>query len=354
MKKGLLAGVIGLVWALVVASGALASTVTITGGNTVRVSETGSEVNRVVVSFASGTDLYTARDTVANLAVAGATCTAVDAHTATCPGAGIKTVSVDTDAQNDSIVLASSIPSTVMGNLDGGGGNDSVSGHGTVNGGSGDDVVTGSALADNIRGGSGRDSLNGGDGPDDIAGGSGTDTLFYPADRATPISVTVGAGDGNDGGIEDQGSGKRDTVQGDVEGVAGTPQGDLIGGDSSGEMLIGGLGDDTLVGNNGNDTLLGLEGNDLLFGGNGHDLLRGWLGADRLFGGANGDTVSGGPDDDLVVGNRGRDALKGKGGIDVLMAKDGARDRKIRCGPGANKRERAKRDKRLDPKPSSC
>jgi Ca2+-binding RTX toxin-like protein len=352
--KGALLGATGLVMALVAAPQALASTVTVSGGNTVRVLETGDQVNKVGVSYDAGTNKYTVVDSSANLTPSG-TCVAVDAHTATCPGTGIKTLSVDTGAQADAIGMdVSSIPSGVTANFDGGGGNDTVSGHGTVDGSSGDDTVVGSPLADNIRGGSGTDVLDGGNGPDDIQGGSGTDTIVYPADRATPVSVTVGSGDGNDGGIEDEGSGRRDTVHGDIETVVGTAQADLLAGDSSSETLIGAAGDDTLVGNNGGDTLLGLEGNDLIFGGEGRDLLMGWLGADKLFGGRDRDRVSGGPDNDLVVGNHGADILKGKGGIDRLRARDHTRDLRINCGPGANKAERAKRDKRLDPPARSC
>jgi Ca2+-binding RTX toxin-like protein len=170
------------------------------------------------------------------------------------------------------------------------------------------------------------------DGSDAIEGGSSTDTLVYPTSRTTPVNVTVGSGNFNDGGIEDQAaSGRRDTVHGDIEVVAGTPQADLIAGDSSSETLIGGPGNDVLNGNRGNDTLLGLEGDDVIVGSDGSDLLRGWTGADRLFGGRGNDRVSGGPDGDLIVGNHGHDVLKGKGGIDFLRAKDGSHDFRIKC-----------------------
>jgi Ca2+-binding RTX toxin-like protein len=355
MRKVSFTGILGVGIALIVAPAALASTVTVSGGNTVRVLESGSEVNRVTVSYDAGTDLYGVVDSAANLTPNG-TCTAVNAHTATCPGTGIKTISVDTDAQADSIAMdLGTIPSTVTGNLDGGPGDDSVSGHGTLDGGSGKDVITGSPLADNVRGSSGNDTIDAGDGPDDIEGGSNTDTLVYPASRTSPVNVTVGTGNFNDGGAEDLGSsGRRDTIHGDIETVFGTPLGDLIAGDSSSETLIGGAGNDVLSGNNGSDTLLGLEGDDVMLGGNGHDLLRGWIGADRMFGGPDGDRLSGGPDGDLVVGNRGSDVLKGKGGIDFLRAKDGFHDLRIKCGPGNNRVEGATRDRRLDPRPRSC
>jgi Ca2+-binding RTX toxin-like protein len=356
---------------LLVVPAALASTVTVTGGNTVRVAESGDEVNRITVTYDAGLDLYTVTDSAANLTPSGA-CTPVDAHTGICPGAGITTINVDTDARDDSISLdPTTIPDTVTQRLMGGSGNDTVSGsngpgtvqgesgndtvsgHGTVDGGSGNDTVTGTAAAENIRGGSGRDLLNGGPGPDDIAGGGSTDTLVYP-NRATAISVTIGSGNRNDGGVEDQGAGGRDTVHGDVEIVVGTPLNDVLGGDSSSETLIGAAGDDTLVGNRGQDTLLGLEGNDSIFGGSGRDLLRGWLGNDRQFGGPEADRVSGGPGGDLIVGNFGSDVLKGKGGIDFLKARDGTRDFKIKCGPGNNRAEGATRDRHLDPRAKSC
>ena len=178
-KKAASTGAITAALALLAAPGALASTVTVSGGNTVRVGETGNEVNRVTVSYDAGMDQFRVVDSSANLAPSG-TCLAVNVHTATCPGTGIKTVSIDTDDQNDTIALDPSVPSTVTGNLDGGSGNDTVSGHGTVDGGSGNDTVIGSPLADTIRGGSGRDTVDGRNGPDDIAGGSGTDTLVYP------------------------------------------------------------------------------------------------------------------------------------------------------------------------------
>jgi Ca2+-binding RTX toxin-like protein len=352
MRKVSFAGIIGM--ALVLAPQAVASTVTVSGGNTIKVAETGNETNRVAVSYVAGTNVYSVADTAANLTPNG-TCTAVNAHTASCPGAGIKTISADTGDRDDTVALDSTtIPLLVLGDLHGGGGNDLVIGHGTLNGDSGNDTIVGSPLADNIRGGSGGDSVDGGNGPDDIAGGKGTDTLSYPADRVTPINVTIGSGNGNDGGVEDQGPGKRDTVHGDIEILIGTVQGDLLAGDSSSETLVGGAGNDTLSGNNGSDQLLGLDGDDLILGGSGRDTLRGWVGADRLFGGRDGDRVVGGPDNDLVVGNLGSDVLKGKGGIDFLRAKDGVRDVKIKCGNGPNNAEGATRDRHLDPRAKSC
>ena len=374
MNRGLMGGFAALVCALLLAPSAFASSVTVTGGNTIRVTETGNEVNQIAVSHDAGTDVYTVSDGAATLTPSGMTCTAVDTHTATCPGVGIKTISVSTDQRDDSIALdPNTIPSTVTESLDGGPGNDAVrgartpgtlrggtgndqvTGQGTLMGDAGNDVITGTPSAETLRGGTGNDVVDGGDGPDDIGGGRGTDTLLYPASRQTPINVSVGSGDGNDGGVEDQGpTGRRDTVRGDIEGVIGTVASDVLIGDNSSESLIGLAGDDLLIGNGGNDFLGGFEGNDQMFGGAGNDTERGSLGDDREVGGPGNDRLAGGPDNDLIKGKLGSDVMKGKSGIDQIRARDHIRDIKINCGPGPNGAESATRDRHLDPPAKSC
>jgi Ca2+-binding RTX toxin-like protein len=336
MRKVSFAGTV--VMALILAPQAVASTVTVSGGNTVKVAETGNEINRVSVSYVAATNVYSVADTAANLTPNG-TCTQVNAHTASCPGSSIKTISVDTGNRDDSIALDQSIPSTAAGNLDGGAGND---------------TLIGSPSADKLRGGSGKDSLDGRDGADDIGGGSGTDALVYPATRQNPVGVTIGSGSGNDGGPEDQTGSRRDTVQGDIEVVFGTIGNDLLVGDRSSETLFGLGGNDVLIGTGGNDTLLGFDGGDLFIGGPGNDTSRGGPGDDRLFGKAGGDRLAGGPDNDFLRGGSGTDVMKGKAGIDRINAHDGERDIKVNCGPGSNGAESAKRDKHLDPRPRSC
>jgi Ca2+-binding RTX toxin-like protein len=370
-RKAVAAAIAGALVALATAPSALASTVTVSGGNTVRVAETGNEANQITVAYDAGTDTYAVADAASNLTPSG-TCVAVDAHSATCPGAGIKTVNVATGDRDDSIALdAATIPSTVTesldagsgndtvsganspGNLTGGSGNDQVTGRGTLLGGSGNDMITGSPLADNLRGSSGKDTLDGGFGADDLAGGSSTDTLVYPG-RSNGVNVSIGSGSNNDGGPEDQTGSRRDNVHGDIEVVIGTELPDALIGDHSSETLFGLGGDDFVVGNSGRDTLLGFDGNDLLIGGSQSDLLRGGPGADREFGKSGNDRLAGGPDDDFLRGGTGHDVMKGKTGIDRINARDGHRDVKISCGPGPKRLEGAKRDKRIDPRPKSC
>jgi Ca2+-binding RTX toxin-like protein len=370
-KKALAGATAALGTILIAAPAALASTVTITGGDTVRVAETGNEANQVTVRYDAGTDVYKVADAAATLTPSG-TCVMVNAHNATCPGAGIKTVSVATGDRDDSIRLdAATIPSTITENLDGGAandtirgantpgtltggsGNDVVRGRGTLNGGRGNDMLTGSPLADNLRGSSGRDTLDGGFGADDLNGGSNTDTLVYPG-RVNGVNVTIGSGNFNDGGPEDQTGGRRDTVHSDIEVLFGTDLSDVLVGDRSSETLIGQAGDDFVAGNDGGDTILGFDGNDLLIGKSGSDILRGGPGADRQFGKSGNDRLAGGPDDDFLRGGTGHDVMKGKSGIDRINARDARRDVKISCGPGSNSLEKAKWDKRRDPRPRSC
>jgi Ca2+-binding RTX toxin-like protein len=109
----------------------------------------------------------------------------------------------------------------------------------------------------------------------------------------------------------------------------------------------------------GSDTVDLLTENDpgrvpaALRGGGGRDSLFGSLGDDALVGGSGNDLLVGRGGDDELFGGKGRDVFTGGGGLDRLFAADGRRDRVLNCGPGSNRRERAKVD-RLDPKPKSC
>lgn len=146
-------------------------------------------------------------------------------------------------------------------------------------GGDGDDRLEGGDGNDALRGGEGADVLDGGAGADTMRGGGDLDTVTY-AQRTTPVVVTLGAGDGDDGA-----SGEGDTTGTDVE---------IIRGGSAADSLTGGSGPDELIGRAGDDTLVGGAGEDLLDGGDG---------ADRLF-----------ADDDQI------DRLICGGGIDTYTA----------------------------------
>jgi Ca2+-binding RTX toxin-like protein len=357
MRKGLLAGSAAVAAALVVVPSAIASNATIIGTDTITVTASANEVNRIVVTYDAGADTYTVADSAANITASGL-CVAIDSHSVSCPGSGITRIDVDVGRANDSAELDRlTIPTAVEGRLDGDSGND---------------ILLGANGPGDIRGASGRDLIDGRNGADDLHGGSGTDTLVYPPERSTALFVTVGAGNNNDGNELDQTGARRDTVHGDIEVVFGAAGPDFLVGDRSAETLVGGPGndlffgmrgsdtlvggdgDDLLFGMRGNDNLLGLLGNDLLSGGAGDDTARGSFGSDRVLGGPDNDRLVGGADNDFVRGKKGHDVMKGNTGIDAINAKDGMRDVKINCGPGPKSQEWAKRDKRRDPRPRSC
>lgn len=179
-------------------------------------------------------------------------------------------------------VLTAAMLNSIPATLEGGFGND------TLTGGGADDILRGEFVGakgdgaegnDSITGGAGNDRLEGDGlegGNDTLRGGSGNDTIL---------------GDGGDG-ME----GRSDTVFGEDgddqifghcgnDGLDGGNDNDLIiGGDGAeaNDMLVGGAGNDILSGNDGNDSLLSGPGRDLLLGGFGNDTLKGEVGEDLL------------------------------------------------------------------------
>jgi Ca2+-binding RTX toxin-like protein len=239
--------------------------------------------------------------------------------------------------------------------LDGGGGNDTLTGsvsHDVLNGGSGND---------SISAGSGVDTLIGGEGDDVMDGGSGVDTADYSAaTRGVFVNLALA-------GPQDTGNGTgRDTLS-NIENVtgSGTVRDNLTGnglnnvlvGLNGNDVLAGGAGNDTLDGGNSNDTLHGDAGDDRLIGGYGTDLMYGDAGIDtadytgdgravnvsltlttaqdtgygldtlsgieNLIGGAGNDRLVGSTGVNELRGGAGKDALSGIGGADTLYGEDG-------------------------------
>jgi RTX calcium-binding nonapeptide repeat (4 copies) len=187
-----------------------------------------------------------------------------------------------------------SVTSSVMVNIDGGGGNDRLAG---------------SELADALYGGRGRDVLrgNGGDdalhdgrlprlpspgedegrffqtlaGPalpvpaerDVFNGGAGTDTLGYEG-RRRGVMADLARTDRHAGA-----RGERDSLRG-LERLEGGDGGDVLRGGASADLLSGGDGDDVVVGRAGDDELELGAGSNRARGGRGDDVI-GILGPDR-------------------------------------------------------------------------
>jgi hypothetical protein len=83
-------------------------------------------------------------------------------------------------------------------------------------------------------------------------------------------------------------------------------------------------------------------------GGAGNDTLTGSAQNPGLFS----SFMQGGPGNDRLI-TSGSHNLSGEGGIDKLFAKNGVRNTRVNCGPGKDKKESAKRDKK-DAKAVSC
>ena len=98
-----------------------------------------------------------------------------------------------------------------------------------------------------MKGGEGNDTLDGGPDSDSILGGPGVDLATY-AGRVNPVTATIGAGAGNDGGADDGPTGVRDTLAATVENLTGGAGNDSLSGNDLGNVLIGGLGADSLFG----------------------------------------------------------------------------------------------------------
>lgn len=201
-------------------------------------------------------------------------------------------------------------------NIDGQADNDTISAFDTnigdvrlrLNGGNGNDTITGSRDNDTINGDNGDDSLIGGLGNDLFDGGDGNDTM--------------------------SGEGGNDTLlgnNGDDSVVAGDGD-DIAFGNFGNDTLVGGTGNDTMSGGFGNDVLNGNSGDDLLAGGQDNDQILGGSGNDSLDGDTGDDTLRGQADDDLIKGGDGDDMVFGNGGVDIVDGGDG--NDWIRLGSG--------------------
>jgi Ca2+-binding RTX toxin-like protein len=204
------------------------------------------EANDVVITTRGGEfGGWLVSDILAPL-TAGAGCTSLDAHTASCPPGGTELnlyVQVDLGDSNDwASVVEACTPINYDFNypchpptVDGGSGDDTVFGsdavpsilHGgpgddtlhagtagaTLDGGAGADRLIGSAAKDVLIGGAGNDTINGGRGRDNMSGGAGSDT-FYAKDG---YRDHINGGAGTDQARIDRG---RDTTR-NVEHVHG-------------------------------------------------------------------------------------------------------------------------------------
>ena len=203
-----------------------------------------------------------------------------------------------------------------------------------LNGGSGDDVLTGSDTGDSLEGADGNDRLVGAKGTDVMNGGTGNDTLVWNNGDGSDF---IDGGAGNDGtevngnptlgdafAIEPNAGRitfkRTNLVPFTLDASTERFQVNGLGGDDS-VTATAGVGALTLLsvdGGAGVDTVNGSDGPDLILGGEGNDILNGGGGDDRIVGDRGSDTMNGGTGDDTLVWNNGdgSDAANGDGGRD--------------------------------------
>jgi Ca2+-binding RTX toxin-like protein len=234
--------------------------------------------------------------------------------------------------------------------------NDTFTSVENVDGGNGDDTLTGNDASNIIWGNDGKDLIAGGRAFDEVHGGRDADSIQMAGD-VTPDLIDCGRGFSSNtvGGVTTKGADadvtKMDYLDylstgADCETVTrniaparapqlGTGDHDRIVGDGNRDLLIGLDGDDTLIGLNDSDELQGGFGTDRLFGGAGPDDLQGGYGNDGIIAGNGNDTITGGPGRDYLMGNAGVDTILGGEGVDrmdggagrdYLLARDDVRD----------------------------
>lgn len=200
-----------------------------------------------------------------------------------------------------------------------------------LQGGGGNDTITGSSLGESLNGDAGGDSLTGGGGDDVVLGGDGLDTMTWnDGDGSDRID---GEGDPDNAVVNTSATG------GDVVTVA--PNGartrvartnlgafSLDLGTTERVIVHSGGGNDTVAAVAGAAVALvfdGGEGNDSLTGGEREDSLRGGPGDDRIVGLGASDFVNGDEGDDTMIWNAaddvdgsGDDDVEGGSGVDTM------------------------------------
>jgi Ca2+-binding RTX toxin-like protein len=198
---------------------------------------------------------------------------------------------------NDGVLFEFDTIGSGIENLEGGEGNDTLSGSNSANrldGGDGNDLLLGQRGSDTLVGSDGSDTMNGGinndtliggDGPDRYIGGKNTDTADY---SARDDNLFISLDDlSNDGAAQEF-----DKLDNDLEIILGGSGRDSITGGSRAVTIVGGSGNDTLRGGSAGDSLHGGAGADSLFGNSGDDRITANDGtADVIDGGDGNDTL---------------------------------------------------------------
>src|SRR4051794_40587108 len=154
------------------ASGALASSATVSGGTLTFIAAEG-ENNDVSIAYDSAISAYKITD-ASSPVTGGPGCGGLD-HEIDCEDRGISVIVINLRDGNDKWTGG---PIKIVPSVDGGAGNDDLSGIGFLNGGDGDDKLTSLDVDTQLDGGAGNDTLVGGLGNDSLDGGPGDDFLI--------------------------------------------------------------------------------------------------------------------------------------------------------------------------------
>ena len=176
----------------------------------------------------------------------------------------------------------------------------------TINGGSGNDSLTGTVNSDSITGGAGNDHIFGDKGTNTLTGGTGTD-MFHVDGKDTITDL----------------SGTDDVIVAVKASVNATVTGDWVAGEetvNNGTAVVTvGNGFDVDV-HSANPTVEGAGGWDISAEGNTlASVIVGSNFADTLTGGSSADTIDGGEGDDIITGGVGADNLTGGAGDDTFV-----------------------------------
>ena len=215
-----------------------------------------------------------------------------------------------------------------------------------IDGGAGNDDITGTVDADLLIGGAGNDSLTGGLGADvyefdtnfgsdsvqDPVQGKDKDLLvFNDVDALSKLSLALdkthltitdtSTTPESSVKVQDWLIGKTEQYQLQLKNSAAliNPMeyvdfGSVQQGNDTAETLVGTDETDQIFGGGGNDTITGAGGIDILYGGEGADRLEGGAGDDTLHGESGNDTLVGGSGSDVIYGGEGSDTINDAGG----------------------------------------
>jgi hypothetical protein len=297
------------------APGALASTLTFTGGAMTVNGASGSSQNwGFEESAPSQVDGYLYSDPVTYTAGGDPApgCKDVDG------GAGSPTLgAVDTDG-TAWVVRCTGVTKVVTTS---GGSGSSIDALGLTaipidaTGGVGNDALRGGAVNDTLTGGDGNDTLEGRAGDDAIDGGNGNDQLYgdyQSCDTCIPAGKDIMRG-GN--GIDQMRGGGNDDQ---IDSGAGA---DTVAGNAGNDSINSGDGNDNVDGGDGNDTIATGAGDDQVSGGNGDDVITAGDGNDQIDSGSGTDSVDAGAGDDFVneLTDGYPDSVKGGPGHDGVL-----------------------------------